>query len=81
MSEKTGKKAGSNAGKTLSTSKSTIAKTAAASALRQVRGGITQPKAVKAAAKVLTDNRFGSTAKSAAASALTQAPSRKVKKR
>jgi hypothetical protein len=81
MSEKTGKKAGSNAGKTLATSSSKVAKTAAASALTQIRRGVTQPKAAKAAAKVLTDKRFSRAAKSAAASALTQAPSRKSKKK
>jgi hypothetical protein len=44
--------------------------------LAQRSGGVTGPKAASAAAKVVGDGRFTRAARTAAGSALTQAPNR-----
>jgi len=81
MAERTGGKAAKSASKVLTTSKSKTAKSVAASALAQARGGKTSKKAAKAASKVMTDKRFSKAARSAAASALTQVEKGGKKKR
>lgn len=78
-SESTGKRAATAASRTLrSPIASKAAKSAAGSALTQVRSSeVTGKRAASAAAKTLRSRTASKAAKSAAGSALTQRPSRK----
>ncbi len=79
MAKTTSSKAAQSAAKALRTSKSKTVKTAAASALTQSKAPheTTSPRAARAASKVLRDGRTSKAGKSAAGSALAQAPRRR----